>query len=93
MSGDIMAGFKQYSAARPSSGTLDMNVLVLTSGFWPSYRTFDCLLPTELLRAQQVRRRSAVWSCLLLFFNDTSAATPRWGAAVRSGGLACCPLV
>lgn len=57
MSGDIMAGFKQYSAARPSSGTLDMNVLVLTSGFWPSYRTFDCLLPTELLRAQQVRCR------------------------------------
>lgn len=52
-----MAGFKQYSAARPSSGTLDMNVLVLTSGFWPSYRTFDCLLPTELLRAQQVRCR------------------------------------
>ncbi|PRW20747.1 Cullin-4 [Chlorella sorokiniana] len=53
VSADIMAGFKQYVAARPSSGTLDMSVLVLTSGFWPSYRTFDCLLPTELLRAQQ----------------------------------------
>jgi len=51
-----MAGFKQFAAARPNSGgTLDMNVLVLTSGFWPTYRSFDCLLPTELLQAQQVR--------------------------------------
>lgn len=57
VSGDIMAGFKQFVAARAQgagSPPLDMSVLVLTSGFWPSYRTFDCLLPGELLRAQQV---------------------------------------
>ena len=59
MSGDIMSGFKQYIAARPTSGALDMNVLVLTSGFWPSYRTFDCLLPAELLSAQQVGARQS----------------------------------
>ncbi|KAL4433622.1 hypothetical protein ABPG75_000063 [Micractinium tetrahymenae] len=53
ISQDIMAGFKQFAAARPGSLAMDMNVLVLTSGFWPSYRTFDCLLPTELLKAQQ----------------------------------------
>ena len=50
-----MAGFKQHLAARAGAGVVDMNVLVLTSGFWPSYRSFDCLLPAELLRAQQVR--------------------------------------
>lgn len=53
ISQDIMAGFKQFAAARPGSLAMDMNVLVLTSGFWPSYRSFDCLLPTELLKAQQ----------------------------------------
>lgn len=37
-----------------------MNVLVLTSGFWPSYKAFDCLLPGELLRAQQVR--NTLWN-------------------------------
>lgn len=64
MSADIMAGFKQYIAARPSSGALDMSVLVLTSGFWPSYRTFDCLLPSELLQAQQVKRCWVAWAWL-----------------------------
>lgn len=50
-----MAGFKQFAAAHPGSLAMDMNVLVLTSGFWPTYRSFDCLLPTEVLKAQQVR--------------------------------------
>lgn len=54
-----MAGFKQFAAARPGSLAMDMNVLVLTSGFWPSYRSFDCLLPTELLKAQQACKRGA----------------------------------
>lgn len=53
ISSDIMSGFKHYIAAKPGS-IVDMNVLVLTSGFWPSYRAFDCLLPTELVRAQKV---------------------------------------
>ncbi|EFN51797.1 hypothetical protein CHLNCDRAFT_32941 [Chlorella variabilis] len=52
ISSDIMSGFKHYIAAKPGS-IVDMNVLVLTSGFWPSYRAFDCLLPTELVRAQK----------------------------------------
>lgn len=56
VSQDIMAGFKQFAAARRGSLAMDMNVLVLTSGFWPSYRSFDCLLPTELLKAQQASR-------------------------------------
>ena len=55
VSGDIMAGYRQHISTRPTGVALDMHVLVLTSGFWPSYRTFDCLLPAELLRAQQVR--------------------------------------
>lgn len=53
VSTDIMAGFKHFMAAQPNSSPMDMSVLVLTSGFWPSYKTFDCLLPTELLTAQQ----------------------------------------
>lgn len=61
ISSDIMAGFKQFVAARPGGAALDMSVLVLTSGFWPSYRAFDCLLPGELLRSQQVRARAAEW--------------------------------
>ena len=57
ISSDILAGFKQHLAARPTGAGsgIDMSVLVLTSGFWPTYRSFDCLLPTELLKAQQVR--------------------------------------
>ncbi|PSC74717.1 cullin 4 [Micractinium conductrix] len=53
LSADIQAGYKQFVAARPGGGGLDTNVLVLTSGFWPTYRSFDCLLPAELATAQQ----------------------------------------
>ncbi|KAL4853220.1 Cullin-4 [Chlorella vulgaris] len=53
ISSDIMSGYKQFVAAQPASAGVDMNVLVLTSGFWPSYRAFECLLPSELLRAQK----------------------------------------
>lgn len=77
ISSDIMAGFKQFASTRPGGAVVDMNVLVLTSGFWPSYRTFDCLLPTELLKAQQVWRtlhstRCSVLCCCNYFRSQTA---------------------
>ena len=74
ISSDILAGFKQHLAARPAGAGsgIDMSVLVLTSGFWPTYRSFDCLLPTELLKAQQVRAGLAATK--LLHSKATAAA-------------------
>ena len=36
-------------------GGLDMNVNILTSGYWPSYPIVDAKLPAELNDYQQVR--------------------------------------
>ena len=58
LSRDVMSSFKSSSAATQSllhlAAGMDLNVHVLTSGFWPTYPVVDCSLPDELNAAQQV---------------------------------------
>ena len=43
---------------------IDMNVSILTSGYWPSYPLYEARLPDELTRHQQVFKVGAVSTCL-----------------------------
>lgn len=58
LSKDAMASFRKSPAASASLSQLcpgiDVNVQVLTSGFWPTYPVLDCALPEELAAAQHV---------------------------------------
>lgn len=55
LSREIMGSFRQSAAVSSQipSG-LDLNVHILTSGFWPSYPLVECNLPEQLSSAQQV---------------------------------------
>lgn len=44
---------------------IDMNVNVLTSGYWPSYPHLEAKLPDELTRYQTVFKVSIVFSVML----------------------------
>lgn len=55
LSRDIMTSFKQSAAIRDNLPPgIDMNVSVLTSGYWPSYPLMEAKLPQELALYQEV---------------------------------------
>jgi len=55
LSKDVVASFKQSFFAREKLPQfLDMNVHVLTSGYWPTYPIMEAVLPAELERYQEV---------------------------------------
>jgi cullin 1 len=44
--------FEEYlSEAATSNPGIDLTVTVLTTGFWPSYKSSDLALPAEMVRA------------------------------------------
>ncbi|KAJ3218002.1 Cullin-4A [Dinochytrium kinnereticum] len=51
---DFMISFQQSSRVRESLGPIDLQVSVLTAGFWPSSPPSPLSIPTELARCQQV---------------------------------------
>lgn len=54
---DVMAAFKQSPASQTladNASGLDLNVHVLTSGFWPSYPIMESILPDEINAAQSI---------------------------------------
>lgn len=47
--------FEEYLAQNPNvSAGLDLTVTVLTTGFWPTYKTADLNLPSEMVRCIEV---------------------------------------
>ena len=43
--------FEEYLSNNPqASPGIDLTVTVLTTGFWPSYKSFDLNLPAEMVR-------------------------------------------
>eukprot|EP00191_Tetraselmis_sp_GSL018_P019609 CAMPEP_0177587888 /NCGR_PEP_ID=MMETSP0419_2-20121207/5910_1 /TAXON_ID=582737 /ORGANISM="Tetraselmis sp., Strain GSL018" /LENGTH=773 /DNA_ID=CAMNT_0019078005 /DNA_START=166 /DNA_END=2484 /DNA_ORIENTATION=+ len=55
LSREIMGQFKSYAESRSKeSAKTEMNVSVLTSGYWPTYPVMDAKLPEELNRYQEV---------------------------------------
>ena len=54
----------QSSVKQRLGQAIDMNVSILTSGYWPSYPLYEARLPDELTRHQQVFKVGAASSCL-----------------------------
>ncbi|CAA0834817.1 Cullin-1 [Striga hermonthica] len=51
------ASFEEYLGNNPHvSPGVDLSVTVLTTGFWPSYKTFDLNLPVEMVKCVEVFR-------------------------------------
>ncbi|XP_057468036.1 cullin-1-like isoform X2 [Actinidia eriantha] len=47
--------FEEYLGNNPSANPgIDLTVTVLTTGFWPSYRSFDLNLPVEMVKCVEV---------------------------------------
>ncbi|KAL3634597.1 Cullin-1 [Castilleja foliolosa] len=51
------ASFEEYLGNNPNVNPgIDLTVTVLTTGFWPSYKTFDLNLPSEMVKCVEVFR-------------------------------------
>ncbi|KAK9083871.1 hypothetical protein Scep_030342 [Stephania cephalantha] len=51
------ANFEEYLTTNPHAHPgIDLSVTVLTTGFWPSYKSFDLNLPAELVKCVEVFR-------------------------------------
>ncbi|XP_066360727.1 cullin-1-like isoform X1 [Miscanthus floridulus] len=52
---DHQTKFEEFVAGRPELNPgIDLAVTVLTTGFWPSYKTFDINLPAEMVKCVEV---------------------------------------
>ncbi|KAF2077580.1 hypothetical protein CYY_001121 [Polysphondylium violaceum] len=49
LSVDTMTGFKEYIQKLQKPLPIDLNVHVLTTGFWPTQNTSNCILPRDIL--------------------------------------------
>ncbi|KAI8099695.1 Cullin family-domain-containing protein [Halteromyces radiatus] len=49
---DLMMNFKEQQVTRDSDTWMDLNVNVLTYGFWPSYTPIDIRMPSQFQRVQ-----------------------------------------
>lgn len=59
LSSDTMEGFKSHIKSMESNPLegVDMNVYVLTTGFWPTQSTANCNLPSEILKCCDVFKK------------------------------------
>ncbi|KAF5939621.1 hypothetical protein HYC85_023880 [Camellia sinensis] len=49
--------FEEYLQTNPDgSPGIDLTIIVLTNGFWPSYKSFDLNLPAEMVKCVEVFR-------------------------------------
>ncbi|KAL3359349.1 hypothetical protein AABB24_016090 [Solanum stoloniferum] len=47
--------FQEYLSNNPTASPgIDLTVIVLTTGFWPSYKSFDLCLPVEMVKCVEV---------------------------------------
>ncbi|KAM1058102.1 hypothetical protein EV2_032221 [Malus domestica] len=52
---DNQKGFEEYLQSNPAVNPgMDLTVTVLTTGYWPSYKSFDLNLPEEMVRCVEV---------------------------------------
>ncbi|KAJ3048521.1 Cullin-4 [Rhizophlyctis rosea] len=56
VSRDIMVSFRESSRFVERLGPVDLNVNVLTAGYWPTYPPAEVIMPMELAKAQDVFR-------------------------------------
>lgn len=49
MAKENQTNFDEYLSDNPNDTGIDLTVTVLTTGFWPSYKSFDLNLPAEMV--------------------------------------------
>jgi len=54
LSKDIMTSFKQHLHAQSDQQPVELNVNILTMGYWPTYTPMDVHIPPQMLKLQQV---------------------------------------
>ncbi|XP_053229054.1 cullin-4B isoform X2 [Podarcis raffonei] len=54
LSKDIMIQFKQYMQNQNVPGSIELTVNILTMGYWPTYVTMEVLLPSEMIKLQEI---------------------------------------
>ncbi|KAI7692872.1 hypothetical protein SSS_10362 [Sarcoptes scabiei] len=53
LSREIAVNFKQYLNNVCPEATIDMNVYILTTGYWPTYQAMDVIVPPEMLKYEE----------------------------------------
>ncbi|PSR85142.1 Cullin-1 like [Actinidia chinensis var. chinensis] len=81
------ANFEEYLGNNPNANPgIDLTVTVLTTGFWPSYRSFDLNLPVEMVKCVEVfkefyqtktKHRKLTWIYSLGTCNITGKFEPK----------------
>jgi cullin 1 len=51
---DHQTKFEEFISAHSELNRIDLAVTVLTTGFWPTYKSFDINLPAEMVRCVEV---------------------------------------
>ncbi|PSS01491.1 Cullin-1 like [Actinidia chinensis var. chinensis] len=79
--------FEEYLGNNPNANPgIDLTVTVLTTGFWPSYRSFDLNLPVEMVKCVEVfkefyqtktKHRKLTWIYSLGTCNITGKFEPK----------------
>ncbi|XP_013419680.1 cullin-4A [Lingula anatina] len=54
LSKDIMLAFRQHTSNLDVPGSIDLNVNILTMGYWPTYTPMEVHLPTEMVKYQEI---------------------------------------
>ncbi|KAI8908337.1 ubiquitin-protein ligase, Cullin 4 [Gorgonomyces haynaldii] len=54
VSKDIMLSFRESARVQEKLGKFEVNVAVLTAGFWPTYPVTEMILPPQFIQCQQV---------------------------------------
>lgn len=64
--------FEEYLASNSNADPgIDLTVTVLTTGFWPSYKSFDLNLPAEMVRLDLVDINNRVKLSTLILIQFT----------------------
>ncbi|KAL9257939.1 Cullin-1-like protein [Drosera capensis] len=78
--------FKDYLSRNPHANPgIDLTVTVLTTGFWPSYKSFDLNLPAEVVKCVEVFKE--------FYQTKTKHRKLTWiyslGICIKGGGAGC----
>lgn len=70
------ASFEEYLSNNPNANPgIDLTVTVLTTGFWPSYKSFDLNLPAEMVMLGHIEHLKLI--ARLLWRSDVLTLQPR----------------
>ncbi|XP_066924143.1 cullin-4B-like [Clytia hemisphaerica] len=79
LSKDIMNTFKQHISSQGDAPNIDLNVNILTMGYWPTYTPIEVNLPNEMVRLQEIFKT--------FYLSKHSGRKLQWQATLGSCGV------